>query len=119
MRFELMGRWWALSSAAAAREKLVTNTASVPYLSTARRTWRATLVVLPVPGGPKILYSRVTECSCRPMSSRFAVAPSIATVDVLAVLGGMLTGIILSGWQFPSLLIGRPSVKAKYLRSHH
>ena len=33
-------------------EKLVTNTESGPYRSTARRTWRLRLVVFPQPGGP-------------------------------------------------------------------
>ena len=45
------------------REKLVTSTESLPNRLTARWICRVMLVVFPVPGGPKIRYSPVTEWS--------------------------------------------------------
>src|ERR1017187_10280184 len=98
-----MGKSRPASSAAAAREKDVTNTDAGPYRSTARRIWRVRLVVLPVPGGPKMRYSDVTLWSLWPISSRVPVACSLGTGVLLGrrVLGG----IKLINRQYPAALL--------------
>src|ERR1035437_2376635 len=87
----LMGKSRPASSAAAVREKDVTRTDPEPYRSTACRIWRERVVVLPVPGGPKMRYSDVTLWSRWPISSRVPVACSLGTDFLLErrVLGGI------------------------------
>src|ERR1017187_3382642 len=98
-----MGKSRPASSAAAAREKDVTNTDAGPYRSTARRIWRVRLVVLPVPGGPKMRYSDVTLWSLWPISSSVPVACSLGIGFLLA--RRVLSGIKLIHRQHPPALL--------------
>src|ERR1039458_2311990 len=98
-----MGKSRPASSAAAVREKDVTRTDSGPYRSAARRIWRERLVVLPVPGGPKMRYSDVTLWSLCPISSSVPVACSLGIGFLLA--RRVLSGIKLIHRQHPPALL--------------
>src|SRR5579883_1563920 len=109
MRSGLIGRSRPASSAAAVREKLVTKTESGPKRSTARRICLVKFVVLPVPGGPKIRYSAVTEWSWAPMPSSAPVTAACVSIGtgIAGLLGRdrVIGGIeLVRGQQPPALL---------------